>query len=100
MGEKELKPLPLTKAKSAEERLEELINHNSIIKCIFLPGAGFWADVGNSEFRKYPEGFEVLAKNTPKTITTKGLLYVERRSVCFLYNLGVEKKKQDVQKGE
>ncbi len=98
MGKKQL--LPYTKSGSAEERLEELINHNSLVKCVFLAGTKFYANIDDSEFRKYPDGFEVIAIGTPETITTKGLLYVEKMNVCFMYNLGAECEKQDVQKGE
>lgn len=89
------KTLPSTKANSAEERLEELVKNNSLVKCVFLAGTKFYADIDNSEFRKYPDGFEVVATNTAETITTKGLLYWETKNICFLYKLDVEREKQD-----
>lgn len=98
MGDKQL--LPYTKASSAEERLEELVKNNSLVKCVFVSGTEFYADIDDSEFRKYPDGFEVIAISTPKTMTTKGLLYLETRNVCFMYKLDTERKKQDIQRGE
>lgn len=98
MGEKII--LPYTKASSAEERLEELVKNNSLVKCVFVSGSGFYADIDDSEFRKYPDGFEVIAISTPKTVTTKGLLYWETKNICFLYKLDSERKKQDIQRGE
>lgn len=100
MSKKEKMRLSPTKAETAEKRLEELINHNSILKCVFLAGTKFYANVDDSEFRKYPDGFEVIAISTPETITTKGLLYVEKINVCFMYNLDAEHEKQDIQRGE
>jgi len=96
MGEKII--LPYTKASSAEERLEELVNNNSLLKCVFLAGTKFYANIDDSEFRKYPDGFEVIATSTPETITTKSLLYLQTKNVCFMYNLDTERKKQDIQR--
>jgi len=92
--------LPYTKAGSAEERLEELVKNDSLLKCVFVSGGGFYADMDHSEFRKYPDGFEIITINSSYTATTKGLLYWETKSICFLYNLGNEHKIQDVQRGE
>lgn len=94
------KRLPFTKAASAEERLEELIKNNSLVKCVFISGTEFYADIDDSEFRKYPDGFEVIAISTPKTMMTKGMLYLEIRNVCFMYKLETEREKQDIQRGE
>ncbi len=98
MGEKII--LPYTKASSAEERLEELVKNNTLVKCVFLSGTKFYADIDDSEFRNYPDGFEFIAIGTPETITTKGLLYLETKNVCFMYKLNTEHEKQDIQRGE
>ncbi len=100
MSKTQVKPLPPTKAESAEERLEELIKNNSLVKCVFLQGTKFYADIDDSEFRKYSDGFEVIAIGTPETFSTKGLLYLETRHVCFMYKLDKEYEKQDTQTGE
>lgn len=84
------KKLPLTKAETAEQRLEELVNNKSITFCEY-PGAEkdrSWLRDG--EARVYPDGFEAVIDGNG----VQGYLRIERRNFFVCYNLDVEYEKQ------
>lgn len=84
------KTLPLTKAESAERRLEEIVNNKSMIKyTVVFESQSYWYyhPVGG-ESRLYPDGFEAVVDNN------RGILHVERRRLFVDYDLEKEYKKQ------
>lgn len=90
MGKKEV--LPLTKAETAEERLEELANNKSIKGCKLMFNGYSWYsfDVRDGEYRAFPDGFEALD-------SSGGTLYLSRRTAFVYYDLQKEYEKQKLQ---
>lgn len=84
------KTLPLTKAETAERRLEEIIKNKSITKytVVFEYESYWYYDPKDGEARLYPDGFEAIVDNN------RGILHVERRRLFVDYNLEKEYQKQ------
>ncbi|MDP2906716.1 MAG: hypothetical protein Q8O03_02145 [Nanoarchaeota archaeon] len=80
-----------TKAETAEERLEELVNNKSVTRfyVIFENQGYFYYDPKEGEARLYPDGFEAVIGGS------EGLIYVDRRRTFVHYNL---QKEREIQK--
>ncbi len=94
MGKKqEVKPLPPTKAETAEQRLEEIINNKSITayEVMFENSSyhSYYPYEGESRF--YPDGFEAVTFNGE---SQEGRLHVERRRIFVRYDIEKDYAKQ------
>jgi hypothetical protein len=85
--------LPDTKAETAEERLEELVNNKSVTRfyVIFENQGYFYYDPKDGESRLYPDGFEAVLSGS------EGLIYVDRRRTFVHYSL---QKEREIQKDQ
>lgn len=81
---KELK-LPMTKAETAEERLEELINKKLVV-AYHTRFSSF--EIEESQCRCYPDGFEAISRF--KNYSVKGVLHLGHRNAIVFYNLKEE----------
>lgn len=103
MGKKsdkpDVKPLPPTKAETAEKRLEEIINNKSITEyeIIFEDKSYFSFNPYEGESRLYPDGLEAVTLNGEYQ---EGRLHVERRRLFVRYNLEKEYAKQKLKEKE
>jgi len=96
MGKKqEVKPLPPTKAETAEQRLEEIIKNKSIIEyeVIFENQSYYYCHPYEGESRFYPDGFEAVTFNGEHQ---EGRLHVERRRIFIRYDLEKDYAKQSI----
>lgn len=90
--ESEVKRLPLTKAETAEKRLEELVDNKSITIYEYLGTKSDKVWVEDGECRVYPDGFEAVVEGDKGPV---GYLHAERRNFYVCYDIGIEYKKQD-----
>lgn len=103
MGKKpekpDVKPLPSTKAETAEQRLEEIVNNKSITEyeVIFEDRSYFSFYPYEGESRIYPDGLEAVTFNGEYQ---EGRLHVERRRLFIRYNLEKEYEKQKLKENE
>ncbi len=91
MGKKqEVKPLPPTKAETAEKRLEELISHDSIETILQNPQNDYHSIKGG-KLRLYPDGYEAVLKNR-----SDGLLYLKNVNVLVWYDIKKEREQSTI----
>ena len=90
--ESEVKPLPPTKAETAEKRLEELVSNKSVSVYEYLGTKSDKALIIGGGCRVYPDGFEAVVKGDKYPV---GYLHVERRNFYVCYELDTEYKKQN-----
>jgi len=85
--------LPDTKAETADKRLEEVVNNNSVTRfyVIFENQGYFYYDPKDGEARLYPDGFETAINRS------EGLIYVDRRRTFVHYSLQKDKEAQKEQ---
>lgn len=91
-----LKPLPLTKAETAEQRLEELARNKSINHFRVMAADECWnIRPLEGEARVYPDGFEGItyASDNEGEGTYFGNLYLDRRKAYVTYNIEKEYEK-------
>lgn len=97
MGKKEdiIMPLPLTKAETAEQRLEELANNESVTSYSLVRKQS-WNElyVKGGKCRVYPDGFEGVIG------PEDAVLHIDRRKVFVYYSLEKEYEKQNGVKNE
>lgn len=93
MEKKEYKLLPFSKAGTANERLEELVNNRSITRfyIIFEHQEYFYYDPKDGEARIFPDGFELASSSN------EGVIYLDRRRMFVHYNLRKESEAQEEQ---
>ncbi len=90
MGKKEV--LPLTKAETAEERLEELVKNKTLIRCFLITeNKDREIYIEEGEFRSYSDGFEAVGAYTGYTT---GLLYLRGKNMVFYYDYKKDNEKQ------
>ncbi len=100
MGKKqEVKPLPPTKAETAEQRLEEIINNKSIKEydVMFEDKSYYSCYPYEGESRFYPDGFEAVTLNGEEQ---EGRLHVERRRLFVRYDIEKDYAKQIIKSME
>lgn len=90
----EVKPLPPTKAETAKERLEELINHDSVESTILNPRS-YYNSIKGGKLKLYPDGHEAVFKTS-----SLGMLYIKNIDLLVWYNLNKEYEKQDIRATE
>jgi len=96
MGKKqEVKPLPPTKAETAEQRLEEIIHNKSITEyeVMFEDKSYYSCYPYEGESRFYPDGFEAVTFNGEYQ---EGRLHVERRRIFIRYDIEKDHAKQRI----
>lgn len=83
--------LPMTKAESAEERLEEIIKSKSMLnyKLLLNRTDTYTIYIRDGECRSYPDGFEAIESEG-----RSGILYVQRRNALIFYDFRKESEKQ------
>ncbi len=87
--------LPKTKVDSAEERLEELVNNNSVRLCyLSFNNSYYYININYNDCRLYPDGIETVIPSSDKKTPWEGLLYVPRRTAFVYYSLEIEQEKQ------
>jgi len=86
------KTLPPTKAESAEERLEEIVNNKSALRYrLFLERDDSYSIyIMGGECRTYPDGFEALDAEEDA-----GILYVQRRNAAVYYDFKKDSEAQE-----
>ena len=93
MSKKEIK-LPLTKAESAEKRLEELIANKTVLKYVMIfEGETYWRYFPQKgQIRLYPDGVEMIFKDDGEYL---GMVYSERRRAIMNYDLEKDQEMQE-----
>lgn len=86
---KEVKPLPMTKAETAEKRLEELIR-KKLVKAYYTHPNYF--SIKDSECRTYPDGFEAILKDQHYGV--KGMLHLCCKNSVVIYNVKKEQEEE------
>jgi len=71
-----------TKAETAEKRLEELINHESI-SAIMQGPQSYYHSIKGSNMKLYPDGYEA-----------NGMLYVKNFNLIVWYDIKKEREQQ------
>ncbi len=85
--------LPETKAKTAEERLEEIANSKIATHCDVIKDGKNSFNITNGIFRTYPDGIEAITGHYNELLVIA--LYSQKRNMIVHYSIKNEKDNQN-----